>query len=111
MRSTRSSRSSQVEKGIQGLAPTYADELRSMGHSKITLDTQPDDPLYLKMIDKQIRWLKMNQVVADIYTFRKHPDGNQLIVDSETDYDRNGKYDGNYESVHRQHSIVTCSMV
>ncbi len=78
---------------IAGFAPTYANELAELGHENITLDTPPDDPLYLKMIDRQIRWLQLNQAVADIYTARQHPDGNQLIVDSETDYDRNGVYE------------------
>ena len=83
---------------ISGLAPTYAEELKSMGHASITLETKPDDPRYLAMIEKQIRWLKLNDAVADIYTFRQHPGGNQLVVDSETDYDHNGVYDGDRES-------------
>ena len=83
---------------ISGLAPTYAEELKSMGHASITLETKPDDPRYLAMIEKQIRWLKLNDAVADIYTFRQHPEGNQLVVDSETDYDHNGVYDGERES-------------
>ena len=83
---------------IEGLAPTYAEELSSMGHASITTDTPADDPLYLKMIEKQIRWLELNRSVADIYTFRKHPDGNELIVDSETDYDHNGAFEGERES-------------
>jgi PAS domain S-box-containing protein len=87
-----------LRKQIEGLAPTYADELEAMEHEKITLDTDPDDRLYLATIEKQIRWLELNQAVSDIYTFRKHPDGNQLIVDSETDYDNNGVYEGDRES-------------
>ena len=83
---------------IEGLAPTYAEGLSSMGHAKITLETPADDPLYLAMIEKQMRWLELNRSVADVYTFRYHPDGNQLIVDSETDYDHNGKYEGDRES-------------
>ena len=83
-----------LRKQIEGFAPTYANELTAMGHANITLDTRPDDPLYLAMIEKQIRWLGLNPAVADIYTFRKHPEGNQLIVDSETDYDGDGVYDG-----------------
>src|SRR4051812_8670712 len=79
---------------LQGIAPTYAQELSRMGHSKITLDTKPDDPLYLSMINAEIRWLKVNPGINDVYTFRKYPDGKvRLIVDSETDYNRNGVYD------------------
>ncbi|MGI9241556.1 MAG: histidine kinase dimerization/phospho-acceptor domain-containing protein, partial [Verrucomicrobiales bacterium] len=83
---------------IEGLAPTYADELAAMDHASLGLETAADDPLYLRMVEKQKRWLELNRAVADIYTFRKHPDGNVLIVDSETDYDHNGKIEGERES-------------
>jgi signal transduction histidine kinase/CheY-like chemotaxis protein len=83
---------------IEGLAPTYAEELKSMGHASITADTSADNPLYLAMIEKQIRWLELNRSVADIYTFRQHPDGNELIVDSETDYNQDGVFEGERES-------------
>ncbi len=83
---------------IEGFAPTYANELMEMGHEQITTDTPPDDPLYLKMIERQVRWLQLNTTVADIYTARKHLVGNQLIVDSETDYDRNGVYEAPRET-------------
>ena len=81
-----------LRKQIEGLAPTYAYEFEQMGHWNVTPDTSPDDPLYLEMIEKQIRLLELNPAVADIYTFRQHRDGNQLIVDSETDYDHDGTY-------------------
>jgi signal transduction histidine kinase/DNA-binding response OmpR family regulator len=85
-------------KHIGGFAPTYAAELELLGHASITLATDNQDPVYLKMIEKQIRWLELNPSVADIYTFRRHADGNALIVDSETDYDHNGTYEGERES-------------
>jgi signal transduction histidine kinase len=83
---------------VEGFAPTYARELEILGHSRITLETAPDDPLYLAMIEAEKRWLSVNSSVADIYTFRKMPDGRiVLVVDSETDYDRNGRYEGDRE--------------
>jgi PAS domain S-box-containing protein len=88
-----------LQKMIQGFAFTYAQELELMGHSKIQLNTPPEDPLYLKMISAQIRWQKANPLVNDIYTFRKKEDGAvALLVDSETDYDRDGKIEGDQES-------------
>lgn len=87
---------------IEGLAPTYAEELQEMGHAKIELGLEKGDPyyeLYEKMLEKQRRWLDINQTVADIYTFRNHPLGNQLIVDSETDYDGDGRYEGEREGL------------
>ncbi|MBI4719260.1 MAG: response regulator [Planctomycetes bacterium] len=84
---------------VEGILPTYAREMAHHGHSRITLDTPPDDPVYLGLINAQIDWLKVNPTIADVYTFRKLADGTVvLIVDSETDYDRNGIYEGERES-------------
>ena len=93
---------------LEGIAPTFAYELQAMGHAAIRRDTPPDDPRYLAMIEKQKRWLALNRHVHDVYTFRaalphevddegRRP--NILIVDSETDYDR----DGSYASEEREH--------
>ncbi len=83
---------------FKGFAPTYARELETMGHEKITLETGKHDPLYLEMIQKQVRWLELNSAIANVYTFRQHATGNQLIVDSETDYDGDGIFEGDRES-------------
>lgn len=83
---------------VQGLAPTYAAELERMGHALIDLETDPSDTLYLAMIEAQKRWLSLNPWVADIYTMRLDEDGvARLIVDSETDYNRDGVYEGERE--------------
>lgn len=88
----------QFQRLVEGFAPTYAQELERMGHSKIRLDTPGDDPLYLSLIDAQIRWLKLNPAIADIYTYRKTPEGRLvMLVDAETDYDHNGVYEGDRE--------------
>ena len=79
---------------LSGFAPTYAHELEQFGHAKIGPDTPPDDPSYLRMIVAQKSWLAVNPNVADIYTFRRLPDGRiAIVVDSETDYDGDGDYD------------------
>jgi PAS domain S-box-containing protein len=50
------------------------------------------------MIEAEKRWLKANPAAHDIYTMRKLSDGrNVLIVDSETDYDGDGDFDGEVE--------------
>ncbi len=88
-----------IQNMVEGFAPTYALETTRMGHDRVGLQTRLDDPLYLALIDAQIRWLAVNPLVHDIYTFKKTPDGKiVLIVDSETDYDRNGVYEGERES-------------
>jgi len=83
---------------IFSLAPTYAHELQRLGHSKLNLDTDPQDPQYLAMITAQIQWQELSPHAHDIHTIRKLPDGRHvLIVDSETDYDRDGGFDGPLE--------------
>jgi signal transduction histidine kinase len=89
----------QIEDMVRGFAPTYAQEMQLMGHARLTAQTDPQDPLYLSMIAAEKRWLAVNPFVADIYTMRKIANGtNVLIVDSETDYDHNGKFEGDRES-------------
>ena len=80
------------------IAPVFADIMQQMGHSRITLATPPDDPVYRQLIETQIRLLKVSPAVSDIYTMRAGPDGKVvIIVDSETDYDRNGRIEGERE--------------
>ena len=83
---------------VQGLAPTYAEELSRMGHAALPDDLAPDDPGYLLMIEAQKRWLQVNPAIADVYTFRRDAGGAVvLFVDSETDYDHSGKFEGSRE--------------
>ena len=81
----------QIRQMVSGLAPTFAHELTALGHASVTLDTPADDPRYLEMIEREKAWLRLNPQVSDIYTYRRAPDGHVVfIVDSETDYDRDG---------------------
>lgn len=91
---TRADRWEKARSAIMGLAPTYAEELRRLGHARIGLDTPPDDPTYLAIIEAQKKWLEINPAVADIYTYRIVDGQWVLIVDSETDYNRDGLYSG-----------------
>ena len=87
-----------IEAMVGGMAPTYAQTLQAMGHAKISPETSRDDPAYLAMIEAEKRWLKANPAAHDIYTMRKLPDGRKVfIVDSETDYDGNGVFEGEVE--------------
>ncbi len=89
---------SALRRSLEGIAPTYASEMRALEHWRLASDAAPDDPLYLELIEAEKRWLAANPAVADIYTFRKDSAGRWcLIVDSETDYDRDGSYDGDRE--------------
>ena len=84
--------------GLEGLAPTYAQEIELMGHAGLKFDTAATDSAYLRMVDAEIRWERVNSNVSDIYTFRRKADGQiAFVVDSETDYDHNGVFAGERE--------------
>ncbi len=88
-----------LQRMLEGYAPTYADEMARLGHSRLPADCPPDDPTYLTLVGAQVHWLRMNPSIADIYTIRRHPDGTHyLMVDSETDYDGNGRIEGETEA-------------
>lgn len=83
---------------VSGFAPTYATEMERLGHERLGPKTAADDPLYLEMIAAEKRWLSANPAIADVYTFKRLGDGKIcLMVDSETDYDRNGVFEGERE--------------
>ena len=88
----------QLRATIAGIAPTYAYELSTHGHHKISLATQPDDREYLSLLEYQKRWLRINPHIHDIFTMRRlAADQFVILVDSETDYDRDGVYSGERE--------------
>lgn len=83
----------QLRASVEGFAPTYAAEMTALSHAQLGLDAPADDPAYLQMIERQKKWLQVNPAVNDIYTMRRLDDGRVVIVvDSETDYDRDGRY-------------------
>jgi len=84
---------------LESFAPTYAAELRTMGHGQLRAETAADDPRYLAMIETMKRWVELNPLVSDIYTYRRTPDGKvMLMVDAETDHDKDGKFTGEREA-------------
>lgn len=84
----------QIQTVTEGFARLYAHETAGLGHAWLASDAAPDDPLYLALIEAEKGWLAINPAVNDIYTLRKKADGaNAFLVDSETDYNRNGQYD------------------
>ncbi|MEO8449615.1 MAG: PAS domain S-box protein [Gemmatimonadota bacterium] len=79
---------------MEGVSLPYADVLSAMGHGQLVAPT-PTDPLYLRLIAIEKRWLAANPNVSDIYTLRRRPDSVLVLwVDSETDYDHDGKFTG-----------------
>ena len=55
-----------VRRMLQGFAPTYANEMKHLGHERMRLDTPADDPLYLSLISAEKDWLELNSLVNDI---------------------------------------------
>jgi len=87
-----------LEQMVAAYAPTYAQELTRMGHEQITAATPPEDPRYWQLLQAEKRWLKANPAINDIYTLRRSAEGGIVrIVDSETDYNRDGAFDGDRE--------------
>lgn len=88
----------QMRASIFGFAPTYALELRHLGHEKIRDSSQAESPEYLDLIERLKEWLSRNPAIHDIYTMRKIGDGEVcLVVDAETDYNGNGVIDDERE--------------
>ena len=84
----------EVNAMLTSVAPTYAVELERLGHWRLPARPDEDDPVYAALLDAQRRWLALNPNVADIYTLRREGDGAwRFLVDSETDYNRDGRYD------------------
>jgi hypothetical protein len=87
-----------IQRLFETIAPTYAAELAHLGHERITLELPPDNPTYVACIEAAKRWMKANKLARSIYTMRRLAEGRTvLIVDPETDYDRNGRLEGEDE--------------
>jgi two-component system, sensor histidine kinase len=92
-------RENSLRQTITSLGSTYALEFQKLGHARVTTSTPPGDPTYLALIEAQKKWLLVNPFIADLYTYRRHDDTRiALIVDSETDYNRDGMFDGAREA-------------
>ena len=74
-----------IRRQVELLVPFYVEELQQIGHARLPDNPPPGDPLYERLIQTEISWLKLNPAIADIYTFRRRADGAIfLLVDSET---------------------------
>jgi len=88
-----------IRRQVELLVPYYVQEFQVAGHDRLPDNPAPADPLYASLVQMQINWLRLNPAIADIYTFRRRADGAIfLLVDSETDYDRNGRIEGDTEA-------------
>lgn len=88
-----------TQEKLMGYAPSYAKVFEGSDLDRINANQNPEDETYLKLIDLQKHWLKVNPYVADIYTMTKNQAGQwYFVIDSETDYDGNGIYEGERES-------------
>ncbi len=87
-----------IRRQVELLVPYYVQEMQQAGHARLPDNPPANDALYEKLIQLEINWLKLNPAIADVYTFRRRADGAIfLLVDSETDYNHNGRIDGERE--------------
>lgn len=87
-----------IRTALEDLVPAVATAIELAGHEQLDVNTRPDDPTYLRLIELEKRLLSEVPRISDIYTMRRLPDGKYIfIVDSETDYDGNGKFEGERE--------------
>jgi two-component system, cell cycle sensor histidine kinase and response regulator CckA len=91
------SESRKIQDFLQGVAPTYAEEISRMGHADLRMDTPADDPGYLRMIEATKRWKAVNPAISDVYTYRVIDGVVHFMVVSEADYNRDGKFEGKRE--------------
>jgi len=83
---------------VDGFASTYAAELAELNHERITAASNPSSPEYRRIVRKQMEWLSLSSVVRNISTMRRDADGTvRVIVDSVSDYDQNGRIEGEQE--------------
>ena len=83
---------------VELLLPFYVQEFQQIGHAHLPDNPAPDDSLYLRLIRSQQRWLKHNPAIVDIFSLRRRVDGTVYrLVDSETDFNHNGSYEGERE--------------
>jgi signal transduction histidine kinase len=90
------------------LANTYAAEFQHLGHALLPDFPSEQDAKYQQLLQCQVRWLKANPQINDIYTFRRNAAGEVvLLVDSETDYDHSGTIEGDTEQRTRPGEVYT----
>jgi PAS domain S-box-containing protein len=89
----------ELRKPLESFAPTYTYAMLALGLEEINLQTNPDDPKYQRIIEAQKNWVAKNPFIADVYVFFRDSEGQvRLLIDSETDYNRDGIYEGDRES-------------
>jgi signal transduction histidine kinase/CheY-like chemotaxis protein/HPt (histidine-containing phosphotransfer) domain-containing protein len=83
----------QLRATIAGIAPTFAHELGTHQHDRVTLATVADAPAYRELVNLERQWLSINPQIHDIFTLRRlAADQIVTIIDSESDFDRDGVY-------------------
>jgi signal transduction histidine kinase/DNA-binding response OmpR family regulator len=88
-----------LQQMVEGFVPTYGQSLVQLGYENLAPSTPPEDRRYLRLIEVLKSWQDVNPAIGDIYTFEKRPDGmTVLMLDAETDYDRNGAFEGEREA-------------
>ena len=89
-----------LEYRLSNLAKIMAVALEDAGHAGITLETELDDPVYVKIMNTMKEWMRKVPSAATVYTVRIDKDGNYyFITDPQTDLNRNGVIDEGEEDL------------
>lgn len=87
-----------IQTYVGGIAPTLAGELTRHEHWKLDLNTRPEDERYTALDGLLSEWQRLNPTCVSLYTIRKLPNGRKvLILSPPSDYDRNGRIEGELE--------------
>jgi signal transduction histidine kinase/CheY-like chemotaxis protein len=99
VRAAARSERARLTRTVEALGPIYAAELAHLRHAELPRTIDGNDPRYLQLVEAQRRWLEANPRVGDLYTLRRGDNGVvRVVVDSETDFDRDGHYSGASEA-------------
>ncbi|WP_027410753.1 putative bifunctional diguanylate cyclase/phosphodiesterase [Anoxybacteroides tepidamans] len=77
-----------------------ASELLRMDHYLLNSSTSESNDHYVRILRSMTRWQNENREILSIYTIKKQKDGkNYFVIAPATDYNRNGKIDGQKEQI------------
>ena len=83
---------------VTKFSTSYTEVLQLHGHKQLQWDTRENDPLYQSLMEHTKQLMKSNDLIISMYTLRQDSKGNiRFILAPETDYNRDGKINGEME--------------
>lgn len=83
----------QIEK-LSSTAKIVASSLEGLDHASLSVDTDPDDPVYQKIMDRMYDWLEKDPSIASVYTLVLSENEEMFFIcEPACDFDKSGKID------------------